>query len=79
MSGRELIVYILENHLEDEEVFKDGKFVGFLTLEEAAIKLGSGTATVQVLLGMNEIDGIIMAKDTILIADDTNLDRFTIE
>ena len=73
MSGRELIMYILENHLEDEEVFKDGKFVGYLTIGEAAVKLGSGPATVQVLMGMNEIDGIIIPKETILVADNANL------
>ena len=25
MTGRELIIYILENHLEEEEIFKDDK------------------------------------------------------
>ena len=35
MTGRELILYILSNGLENEPVFKDGKFIGFMTEEEA--------------------------------------------
>lgn len=46
MTGRELILYILENGLEDEQVFKDGKFVGFVTAEEAAVKMHVGPATI---------------------------------
>lgn len=46
MTGRELILYILKNGLEDEQVVKDGKLVGFLTLTEAASKFDVGTATV---------------------------------
>lgn len=42
MTGRDLIIYILENHLEDEELFKDGKIPGLLTYEEAAVKFGVG-------------------------------------
>lgn len=46
MTGRELIVYILQNHLEDEPVFKDGKFIGFVTPEDVAVQSGVGPATV---------------------------------
>lgn len=46
MTGRELIVYILENNLEDEPVFKDGKFIGFVTVAEAAEKMDVGVATI---------------------------------
>lgn len=45
MTGRDLIVYILANHLEDEPIFKDGKFIGTLGIEEAAAKLDAGNAT----------------------------------
>ena len=46
MTGRELILYILQNGLEDKPVVQDGKIVGFLTLAEAASKFEVGTATV---------------------------------
>lgn len=47
MTGRELIIYILENHLEDEPVFNEGRFLGFLTEEEAAVKMDIGVATIR--------------------------------
>ena len=47
MTGRELIVYIMQNHLEDEPVFKDGMFTGFIGEEEAAIRHGVGVATIR--------------------------------
>ncbi len=46
MTGRDLILYILENHLEDEPIFKDGKFIGFVTPDEVAAQCHVGTATV---------------------------------
>lgn len=46
MTGRELIIYILANGLEDEPVFKNGKFIGFVTPTEIAVKSGVGPATV---------------------------------
>lgn len=47
MTGRELILYILENELEDEDILKDGKFVGLKTLADVAEECGVGTSTVQ--------------------------------
>ena len=48
MTGRELIIYILENNLEDVPIIDDGKFVGFMTVEEAAVKFDVGIETVKV-------------------------------
>ena len=39
MTGRELILYILENGLENEPVIKNGTFVGFMTVTQAAEKM----------------------------------------
>ena len=47
MTGRDLIIYILENNLEDELVCEDGRILGFMTEIEAAIKFGVGVATVE--------------------------------
>ena len=55
MTGKELIVYILENNLENEEVFKDGKLLGFMTEAEAAIKFNVGVSTIRVWAGMEYI------------------------
>lgn len=46
MTGGELILYILENGLENEPVFKNGKFIGFVTPEEVAVRTNVGSATV---------------------------------
>lgn len=58
MTGRDLILYILQNNLEDEPVFKDGVFLGFITVGEAATRLGVGTATVRVWVNQGALDGI---------------------
>lgn len=55
MTGRELIMYILENHLEDEEIYKDGKLVGLMTLHEAAEKWNTGVNTVYTWVTLNKI------------------------
>ena len=58
MTGRDLIVYILQNGLENEPVFKDGKFLGFLTTGEAARKAHVGSATIDVWATWGLIDAI---------------------
>ena len=57
MTGRELIVYILENGLENEPVIKDGKFIGFKTVSEVAVSMNVGVATVETLLSMGRLRG----------------------
>ena len=54
MTGKELIIYILENKLENEEVFKNGGFLDFLTEEEAAANFNVGVETMKTwrLFGM---------------------------
>ena len=47
MTGKELILYILQNNLENTIVLEDGFFVGFMTEKEAAAKFGVGTATIR--------------------------------
>lgn len=49
MTGKELILYILQNNLENENVFENGLFVGFMTEEEAAVELGVGVAAMRTL------------------------------
>lgn len=58
MTGRDLIIYILENKLEDHPVFKDGKFIGFITPEEAAAKCSVGVETIRMWALLGYIDSI---------------------
>lgn len=66
MTGRDLIIYILQSNLEDEEIFKDGKLPGYITLEEAAVKFGVTSLTIYVWYQMNCIKGLQIG-DTIYI------------
>jgi predicted transcriptional regulator len=63
MTGRDLIVYIVTNGLEDKPVFEDGKFVGFLTVGEAAVKFGTGNATIQTYYLMGMLDGFVIGGE----------------
>ena len=47
MTGKELIIYILQNNLENEIVIKDGIFVWLMDEEEAAAKFGVGISTIK--------------------------------
>lgn len=69
MTGRDLIIYILKNNLEDEPVFKDGKILGFLTQEEAALKFGVGPATVELWYKLQMIEGITLGERIYILAD----------
>lgn len=46
MTGRDLILYILENHLEDDPIFDNGFILGLMTTNEAAVKFNVGVATI---------------------------------
>lgn len=58
MTGRELIIYILENDLENEPVFQDDKLIGFLSEREAAVKLNVGIETIRTMIELNVLEGI---------------------
>lgn len=58
MTGKDLIIYILSNNLENEPVYKNGKLLGFLTAMEAAAKFEVGVATVDLWWEFGLLDGI---------------------
>lgn len=69
MTGRELIIFILNHHLEDAVLFEDGKIPGYLTVEEAAIKIGTGVETAKALYKRGALKGFILG-DVIYIKED---------
>lgn len=69
MTGRDLIVYILKNNLENEQVFKDGKFIGFITVDEAASKTNVGVATVYAWIQQGRLNGIFVGGKVYIPAD----------
>lgn len=64
MTGRDLIIYILQNGLEDEPVYKDGSVLGFMTIAEAASKFKVGTATVQLWCRCGALDSVLIGNQT---------------
>lgn len=62
MVGRDLIVYILENNLENEQVFKDGKILGLMTVGEYAEKHNVGVATVLTWINQGCMEYIIVGN-----------------
>ncbi len=58
MTGRELILYIVENHLEDFEMFDDNMLPKVMTVDETALKWGCGPSTVKALIDMGTVKGI---------------------
>lgn len=69
MTGRELIIFIVQNHLEDVRIFDDGKIPGFITVEEAAVKRKVGVETIKLLYGMNKLSGIKIGDDIYIYAN----------
>ena len=62
MTGRDLIIYILQNGLENENVFKDGRFLGFMDENQAAAKFGVGIATLKVWTRLGYIKGFLIGN-----------------
>ena len=54
-TGRDLLLYILENKLEDKPIFENGRPAGFLTIEEAAASIGAGVATIHAMIQIKKI------------------------
>lgn len=61
MTGRDLILYILKNHLEDEPVWKDGRLTGFMTIDETAKKMNVGWETIFTYVKFGWLESIEVA------------------
>lgn len=69
MTGRDLIIYILKNNLEDKDIFKDGVFVGLMTVEEAAVKFGVGPATIMLWYVTDMLAGFKIGENVYFLKD----------
>lgn len=63
MTGRDLIIYILTNNLEDEPVFMDKGFLNLMSEAEAAAKMEVGVATIRALVELGAIKGIRLGNE----------------
>ena len=62
MTGRDLILYILSNGLEDKPVFDNDTFIGFETEGAFAERMGVGVATVRAWINMGVLDCICVGN-----------------
>lgn len=69
MTGRDLIIYILSNNLEDKDIFEDGKLIGFITVGEAAERMNVGVATVYVWIRQKRILGLFIGDEVYIPAN----------
>lgn len=69
MTGKELILYILQNNLEDTVVLEDGFFVGFMTEEETAAKFEVGVATIRYWHHCGKINGLEIGDSLYFLKD----------
>lgn len=63
MTGRDLIVYILQNNLEDKPVYEKGRLVGFLSVPELALRLNVGFSTIKTWYELGVIEGIVIGNE----------------
>lgn len=78
MTGKELILYILQNNLENTVVLKDGFFIGFMTEEEAAVKFDVGVETVRAWYHCKMLNGTQIG-DSLYFLKDVADPRITIK
>lgn len=74
MTGRDLIIYILENGLEDEPIYKDGNIIGLMSIGQAAKKWNVGIETVRIWTVMGMIDYVLI--DTVIYIPATSAPQF---
>ena len=72
MTGRDLIIYILKNGLENKPVFENGRFIGLSTVEETAERMGVGIATVYAWMHYDRLDWVAIG-DAIYIPENAKV------
>lgn len=69
MTGKDLIRYILDNDLENEPIVQNGKLIGFISIEEAAVKFNVGIAMVAIWYKLGAIEGIELGNTIYIFAN----------
>ena len=62
MTGRDLIIYILQNGLEDKPIFGNGTILNFMSEEQFAAKMDVGVATVRAWIQEDYLTAIPIGK-----------------
>lgn len=69
ITGRDLIIYILENGLEDKPIFNDGKFMGYTTVNKLAEEMNVGPETIKTWIALDKIKGALKIGSEYLIPE----------
>ena len=72
MTGRDLIIYILQNDLLDAPVYDSGRLMGFITAIEAAAKFQVGLATIYAWANLGYIPYARIGEDLYIYANASN-------
>lgn len=67
MTGRDMIIYILANGLENEQVINDGRVMGYIRDDDVAVQLGYGPSSVKALIAIGTIPGGVNIGETFYI------------
>lgn len=66
MTGRDLIIFILQNGLEDKVLFENGDIPGFKHISTVAVDFGVGLATVEQWYELGVLPGIKIGNEIYL-------------
>ena len=69
ITGRDLILYILENKLEDSPVVLDGGFLNLMTVEQTAVQAGVGVETVLAGVALGLFKSIKVGKQIYILPE----------
>lgn len=72
MTGRDLIIYILQNDLLDTPVYEHGRLLGFMTAIEAAAKFEVGLATIYAWASIGYIPSARIGEDLYIYVNAVN-------
>lgn len=72
MTGKDLIIYILRNNLENEELLSTGLKPLLMTTNQAAIKWGCGPSTVKAMIEMQRVRGTKIGDEYFVFAFEPN-------
>ena len=70
MLGKDLIVFIIQNDLLFSPICEDGKLLGLLTVDEAAVKYSVGPATIQLWVNMKQLASVKIGNEIFILDND---------
>lgn len=60
ITGKDLLIYILENDLLNEPIVANGRPIGFYTEDDAAVAFGVGRATIRLWIERGDVEAVLI-------------------